>query len=154
MSIQSHTRSHPFLSELVSAAVREELAASRDVLNEKLEQRTTSLSLPGGDVPRPAFRHHLAESGYTAVATSRWGVNRPDSGDGPVWVRRCTVNGNVPADVFRRIALGDPWLALRRRVREASLAAARRAMGPSRYARLRRAALDALGRASSPTDSG
>jgi peptidoglycan/xylan/chitin deacetylase (PgdA/CDA1 family) len=143
LSIQSHTRSHPFLSELAPAEVLEELRASRLELDQRLGQQTVTLALPGGDMPRSQPQRLFREAGYRVVATSRWGVNR-DAGPGredPVLVRRCTIRGEPEPDQFRRVLAGDRWLGLRRRARETALGALRRSLGPSRYARLRRGLL-------------
>jgi peptidoglycan/xylan/chitin deacetylase (PgdA/CDA1 family) len=145
MSVQSHTRTHPFLSELGREALREELYGSRAELDDHLGQRTQALALPGGDPPRAGLRGALAEAGYTVIATSRWGVNRHWGEPGPVWVRRCTVRGTVPAADFRRILEGDRLLGWRRRLREGALGGLRTSMGPSRYARWRRRFLDLIG---------
>jgi len=147
MSLQSHTRSHPFLSELGDGALREELHASRAELDAALGQRTVSIALPGGDAPRAALRSLIAEAGYTIVATSRWGMNRNRQA-GAVggclrWVNRCTVRRDTTIDVFRATVRGDRLLAMRRSIREASLHGLRTALGPSRYARWRRGWLSA-----------
>ena len=145
MSIQSHTRSHPFLSELDEAALRAELTGSKAALDRELGQSTTELSLPGGDAPGRRLRRAFREAGYEVVAGSRWGVNR---GRGQAaadrFVRRCTVRGDVTREAAARVIAGDPWLALRRHPREAVLASVRRALGPTRYARWRRGLLDAV----------
>jgi peptidoglycan/xylan/chitin deacetylase (PgdA/CDA1 family) len=148
MSLQSHTRSHPFLSELDAAALREELHASRAELDQQLNQRTTSLAFPGGDPPRRDLRPQLHEEGYSVIATSRWGINRPRAAarkSAPVWVNRCTIRGDLSPEVFGRIAKGDRWLAARKELREGALRAVREFLGPTRYARWRRRVLSGGG---------
>jgi peptidoglycan/xylan/chitin deacetylase (PgdA/CDA1 family) len=149
MAIESHTHTHPFLSELDEAALRDELRRSRDLLDERLDQRTAMLALPGGDAPGVELRRLLAEQGYSVVATSVWGINARASGarsaDGIRWVRRCTVRGAPSEDDFRAIVLGSAWLRLKRRSRERVLAFIRSTLGPTRYARWRRGVLDAAG---------
>lgn len=146
MSIQSHTRTHPYLSELGLGRLRDELHGSREDLNEKLNQQTKALSFPGGDAPRAAWWGEIKEAGYTLVASSHWGVNRGTTRNGLPWVYRCTVAGSVPPAEFRRIAEGDPRLGRRRVIREAALRALRRSLGPSRYLRWRNTLFDALGK--------
>ncbi|MCH8966816.1 MAG: polysaccharide deacetylase family protein [Planctomycetes bacterium] len=135
MSIQSHTHTHPFLSELGAPALESELRISKMKLDDHLAQNTDGLALPGGDPPRHAFRGLVRQVGYTLVATSRWGRGPeapPNRGD-PIEVRRCTVRGE-PRDVdFRRIVTADRWLASRRRVRDGILGAIRSGLGPTRY---------------------
>lgn len=148
MSIQSHTRSHPFLSELDRRAVLDELCGSKEALDQALGQSTESVALPGGDFPPPGAGKLFREAGYTVVATSRWGANHIQ-GRGeplPLLVRRCTVRGTPGEPEFRRVLAGDRWLSVRRRAREAALGALRSSLGASRYAAWRRRFLDAAGR--------
>lgn len=147
MSIQSHTHRHPFLSELDAPALRDELRRSREILDEKLGQNTTMIAFPGGDAPRASLRHMLLAEGYEVVGTSRWGLNAPDDSGRPRYVRRCTVRGAPAPQAFRAIVTGDPWLGVKRQVRESALALVRSSLGPSRYARWRREFLDRMRRA-------
>jgi len=106
MSIQSHTHSHPFLSELSEQALRDELRRSRDMLDERLAQRTSMLALPGGDAPRRELRGIMHDEGFSVVATSRWGINRDAAGAAPLYVRRCTVRGASSDANFRAVVRG------------------------------------------------
>jgi peptidoglycan/xylan/chitin deacetylase (PgdA/CDA1 family) len=142
MSIQSHTCSHPFLSELAPEVLHHELQVSREVLNQQLNQETDMLALPGGDFPRggPLV---FQRAGYRVVATSRWGVNTPVAkGGGITFVRRCTVRSAPSPEEFHAMILGDPWLSARRRLRGFALNTIRRVLTPSRYQRWRRVLLD------------
>lgn len=143
MSVASHTHTHPFLSELDRAGVRQEMTISKALLDDKLGQSTIALALPGGDPPRGSW-DVVHEAGYRLVATSRWGGN-PSGGHRVgdlTLVRRCTIRGAPAVEVFRRILAGDRRLALARRARETVLATLRRLLGPSRYAGWRARALD------------
>lgn len=144
MSIQSHTHSHPFLSELPAHALSAELCRSKAELDEALGQDTDAIALPGGDHPRRRLRPLLAESGYAVVATSQWGTNGAVAFEqrGPRYIRRCTIRGTPDNVEFARILAGDPALAHRLQARAALLGAVRRMMGPSRYARWRAMMLD------------
>jgi peptidoglycan/xylan/chitin deacetylase (PgdA/CDA1 family) len=144
MSVQSHTKSHPHLSTLDEVALRTELAESRRVLDERLDQETLEIALPGGNAPRPGLRHLLGECGYAIVANSRWGTNehRADApGTGPRTVRRCNVPRVLDADLASRIIHGDLRLKARKYPREAALNAVRALLGAERYARWRRRVL-------------
>lgn len=140
MSIQSHSMTHPFLSELSPDQLWHELAESRRELNERLGQDTTEIALPGGDADRRVF-HLIRDAGYRVVATSRWGRNRAASHADVVRVRRCTIRGQPSRAWFTNLVNGHPLLYARQRSREVVLGGLRRALGPSRYARLRRRAL-------------
>jgi peptidoglycan/xylan/chitin deacetylase (PgdA/CDA1 family) len=141
MSVQSHTRSHPFLSELGARDLRDELVESKQMLDDALGQDTDQLALPGGDPPRRRLHGIIAETGYRVVATSRWGCNRPDTAQDPMLIRRCTISGNLGEQYFRRVLRGDRVIGLRRGLREFTLRRIRAALGPSRYAVLRRRVL-------------
>jgi len=139
MDIQSHTQSHPFMSELPAQEVRRELRESKAELDQHLVQDTDMLALPGGDWPRSSYRGLIAEAGYRVIATSQWGVNRGlQAGNDLTIVHRCTVSGVTSRSSFQKIVDGDPWLARRRRIREGGLRTLRSALGPSRYAHLRK----------------
>jgi peptidoglycan/xylan/chitin deacetylase (PgdA/CDA1 family) len=146
MSIQSHTRTHPFLSEQGPDALRSELSGSAEELGRELEVRPTTLALPGGDAPRRRFRPMIGEAGYRVVATSHWGVNAEHDNSPVRYVRRCTIRGETPLSRFHAILSGDAALGLRQGLRESVLGWTRSALGASRYARWRRSALEVLRR--------
>ena len=146
MSVQSHTRSHPFLSELGPEALRNELVESKRVLDAQLRQKTAEIAFPGGDAPRTRYRYVLAEAGYEIAVGTRWGLNsdaqlstRPDN-----FIRRCTVRGELDANWAERVIRGDAWLAFKWTAKEATLRRMRATLGASRYARWRRLVLNAL----------
>jgi peptidoglycan/xylan/chitin deacetylase (PgdA/CDA1 family) len=151
MSVQSHTKSHPHLSQLDREALHLELAESKAILDSRLGQDTVHLALPGGDAPRRGLRAVITEVGYRAVATSRWGQN-PDRADalenGP-WIKRCNVPRSLDRSLCRKILLGDRGLGLRQVSREATLNGLRAILGANRYARWRRRFLDKLAGGSS-----
>jgi len=141
ISIQSHTRTHPFLSELDAPALREELLRSKDRLDRELRQDTSELAFPGGDAPRRALRSAISEAGYSVAVGSRWGTN-PDSAPEGRFVRRCTARGALSVEEARAYVHADPLFALRMQPREMVLRSLRSAIGPSRYAAIRRRLLD------------
>lgn len=146
MDVQSHGRSHRFLSELDASELDAELRGSKDALDAGLEQDTDTLALPGGDWPRPILRSRIAAAGYRVVATSQWGLNdarRPREG-AVLAISRCSVSGRVRPTGFHRIAAGDGWLRWREQLRQGALGAVRKALGPSRYASWRRRLLDRI----------
>lgn len=145
MSIGSHSKSHPFLSELDEARLRAELLDSKNRIDQELEQATDTLALPGGDRPRRSLRPMLGAVGYRVVANSRWGVNRVTTpAGGLLWINRCTIRGEPGAEYFSRVLRGDSWLGFKRFTREYTLARLRETLGPTRYARWRRRLLDAV----------
>jgi alkylhydroperoxidase/carboxymuconolactone decarboxylase family protein YurZ len=143
MSVQSHSQSHPFLSELDAPRLRTELLESKAALDRELGQDTAEIAFPGGDAPARGLRYLIGECGYRVAVGTRWGVNThaPDPGR---FVRRCTVRGDITVEQARRFIGGDPWLSLTTNPREAALRTLWSTLGPSRYARWRRWFLDAL----------
>jgi peptidoglycan/xylan/chitin deacetylase (PgdA/CDA1 family) len=150
MAIESHTHSHPFLSELDASALRDELTRSRDLIDEHLDQHTTQLAFPGGDAPKRELRAMLSEAGYAVIGTSRWGVNTDGESGSPRYIARCTVRGETDDAAFMAIASANRWLATKKRARETVLRVARTAIGPSRYAKLRRGFLNAIRSSDTP----
>ncbi|MGQ0715391.1 MAG: polysaccharide deacetylase family protein [Gemmatimonadaceae bacterium] len=142
MSIQSHTHTHPFLSEMSEAAADRELSESRRLLDAMLSQRTTTLSLPNGDAPRGWTRRDYLARGFTHVATSRWGVNYGANGR---LLRRYTVRRDTSASGFARLISGGSSAYSPEALRLLALSRVRAAVGPTRYARARRALLSTLG---------
>lgn len=142
MSIQSHTETHPFLSELAVVDVRRELTASRHALDEALSQRTTTLALPNGDPPRGWTAAEFGAVGFRWVASSEFGPNR-----GFPWrIRRYTVRRSTTLDEFERFVRDLPSTFSSEGLRLRLLGRVRSLLGVSRYARLRRRVLRALGR--------
>lgn len=143
MSVQSHSKSHPFLSELDRDRLQDELASSRERLDRELRQETVEIAFPGGDAPRRSLRAMLPACGYRIAIGSRWGVNI-GSAESAGFVRRCTVRGDLEPEMARRFVVGDSRLAWTQHPREFVLRSLRSTLGPSRYARWRRRLLDAV----------
>jgi peptidoglycan/xylan/chitin deacetylase (PgdA/CDA1 family) len=145
MSIQSHTRSHPFLSELSAAALVSELTDSKRTLEDKLGVEVREIAFPGGDAPARRLRGLIAESGYDIAVGTRWGKNTGRSEQTvQVPLRRCTVRGHTSRAAAERVLTGDRWLGLKTNAKEVTLRRLRSSLGASRYARVRRAFLDFL----------
>lgn len=149
MSIQSHTATHPFLSELSRQDATRELAASKAAIERKLGRACTTLALPGGDAPRAWRPADYAALGYQCVATSRWGPNGlpPVSATGGMrFVRRYTVRRETPDLILQRLARAEEPAVGLEGIRQQALRAVRSTVGPSRYSRWRLRVLRMLGR--------
>ena len=140
MSIQSHTRTHPFLSTLPDAEAREECRRSREELEQHLGAGVTTLSLPNGDAPASWRAEAFGSLGYQRVATSAWGPNLAR----PAVVRRYTVRAATTLPRFRELATARAGAWDREGLRLTALHQLRAAIGPHRYARWRRRALAIL----------
>jgi peptidoglycan/xylan/chitin deacetylase (PgdA/CDA1 family) len=144
MSIQSHTHTHPFLSELTRAQALDELRTSKRLLDDALAQDTISIAFPGGDAPRGWSANDFVELGYEWIATSRWGPNSRVPRTRAI--RRYTVRRDGDASTFERMAHAASSAWSPEAVRLLTLNVVRRALGPSRYATMRRRALGVIGR--------
>lgn len=143
MSVQSHSYSHPFLSECDRGQLRSELRDSKAEIDRELGQDTTEIAFPGGDPPRLTLRGELAAAGYTVHVGTRWGINVAGRVGRP-FVQRCTVRGDVSEEDARRYVLGDRWMAAQNHPKETFLRSMRATLGPTRYARWRRRFLDTV----------
>ena len=149
MSIQSHTATHPFLSELDRGKAEWELASAKVSIEQALGRPCTTVALPGGDAPRGWHPMDYARLGYRCVATSRWGPNRrgADRLPGSVqFVLRYTVRRDTPEARLQRLALATEPVYGPEGIRYALTHTLRGMMGATRYARWRGRALRALGR--------
>lgn len=133
-SIQSHTHTHPFLSTLSPAGVREELESSKARIEDVLGVPVTSIALPNGDAPRGWDIDDFQTLGYHTVGTSVWGPNR----HGRRFVRRYTVRRATRLNSFDSLITASSSAWSGEGVRLRMLAAIRGALGVERYARWRR----------------
>ncbi len=143
MSVQSHSWSHPFLSECDADRLRRELGGSKARIDEELVQDTREIAFPGGDAPPRRLRRLIAEAGYSTPVGTRWGVNTGQPLPGR-FVRRCTVRGGLTREVALKYLSADPVLAWQQQPKEFVLRGVRATLGASRYARWRRRLLDAI----------
>jgi peptidoglycan/xylan/chitin deacetylase (PgdA/CDA1 family) len=149
MSIQSHTRSHPFLSELTSEELESELSDSKSAVEREISRPCVTLALPGGDRPRGWSPADYARLGYRHVATSLWGPNVSDdrgARDGARFIRRYTVRRDTSLRGVGRQALALRSAYDLEGLRQMATHAVRSVLGPRRYASWRRTVLSSLGR--------
>jgi len=78
MSIQSHTMTHPFLSDISRQDILWELSESKKALENKLGKTVSYLALPGGRYSL-LVKEIARQVGYEAVCTSIIGYNSLDS---------------------------------------------------------------------------
>ena len=77
MSIQSHSMTHSFLSDLSPDNLYKELNESRNIIGENLNIIADYISLPGGFCSRKVL-NTAKDAGYKAVYTSSPGLNGLD----------------------------------------------------------------------------
>lgn len=108
--IGSHTLTHPHLTQLPTAAAREEITASRRWLEDTFGLAVRHFCYPYGDW-NAAVRDLVIEAGYTTACTTEAGVNGP--GADPWSLKRFTAR--YPSRNWRtfRAWLGSWWAARR-----------------------------------------
>ena len=88
MEAGSHTLDHPYLPKLADAEAREQVAASRDALQQLLGESVTAFCYPyGGEDAR--LRGMVRAAGYTNATLTAGGLARPE--DDPFGLPRVTV---------------------------------------------------------------
>lgn len=136
-SVQSHTRSHPFLSTLNAESVRRELIESRERIEQEVGAPVTTLALPNGDWPAGKHQSAIAEAGYQLVATSRWHANSDEDGRAGV-LGRYTVRRSTTITAFMERLIEMPGIWSNEGLRLMALHNLRKLIGAERYARWRR----------------
>jgi peptidoglycan/xylan/chitin deacetylase (PgdA/CDA1 family) len=141
MSIQSHSLTHPFLSQCHPTQVSDEFARSKAVIEDKLERPVTCFALPGGDWN--SVHRAIAETcGYRAVCTSDPGVNA----DLDLWrLERFAVCRGDSINRFTSLVTLRSWTVRALLARTACLRAARRSLGITRYNAIRQRLLRLVG---------
>jgi peptidoglycan/xylan/chitin deacetylase (PgdA/CDA1 family) len=106
MSVESHSHTHRFLSELADEELRAELETSKRVLEEHLHHPIEFISCPGGRYSGRVLEFALA-AGYHGVCTSAPGLNAPSGGDASRLIRRFLVSAGTPLETFARMVRGE-----------------------------------------------
>ena len=88
MTIGSHTQRHPFLSRVGADRRWDEIAGSKQALEEVIGQSVMDFSYPNGDVPSTGAEE-LARAGYRSACTSRSAAAFP--GRSPMAIPRLIV---------------------------------------------------------------
>ena len=142
MSIQSHSRTHPFLSQCHPAQVYDEFAGSKTVLEDRLGRPVTCFALPGGDW-KPAHRAIAESCGYRAVCTSDPGVNAEVN----LWrLERFAICRGNSIGHFTSLVTLRSWTVLALLARTGCLRTARRSLGIARYNAVRQRLLHLVSR--------
>jgi len=100
MSIQSHTMTHPFLSDLPPQEIRRELRESKSILEQQLGKAIDYLALPGGRCSS-TVKSIAMEVGYRAICTSAIGYNR--AGTDLYSLKRWVIRRNTKFSTFSSI---------------------------------------------------
>ena len=133
--IGSHAKTHGFLCELSEDSIREELRASKEVLEQITGGPIDAVSIPNGAVDA-RVRRIAREVGYRFVFTSH--VQRNTRIRGPLQIARVAVRDGMTAENLVRFAAGG---FARQRLRQHVLSLPKWLLGPARYRHLRAALL-------------
>jgi len=106
MAIESHSHTHRFLDDLDAAALNDELATSRRVLEDCIASEVRYISCPGGRYNRKVLQAASA-AGYYGVCTSAPGLNPTAAGGWPKGLNRFLVSADTSLDTLAKIACGE-----------------------------------------------
>jgi len=132
MSIESHSHTHRFLSDLRDSDLRNELETSKRVLEGLLNCPVEFISCPGGRYSKRVLETAL-DAGYRGVCTSAPGLNMAVGDQVSTTFQRFLVSSDTPIEMFIKIARGDCEF-VRNQVRQHRLkTAAKRLLGNRLY---------------------
>ncbi|NLE46970.1 MAG: polysaccharide deacetylase family protein [Sandaracinaceae bacterium] len=106
--IGSHTMTHPILTSCTRAELDWELEGAKNLIQKILDEETSSLAYPNGDVSE-AVLNAVEAAGYLRAVTTRWGANQ--RGNAPYLLRRCEIDARRMRE--QTGTLSEPNLALR-----------------------------------------
>jgi len=105
MEVGSHTCSHPHLTQLDDQRLRHEVADSRKLLQDLLDDPINSFAYPYGDYDARVV-DAVREAGYRTACVTRSGWGRVD--DDPLQIRRIAVFAEDSLATFaRKLAFAD-----------------------------------------------
>jgi peptidoglycan/xylan/chitin deacetylase (PgdA/CDA1 family) len=134
MNIESHTHTHPVLTELPREKIREELRMSKEILEGKLGSKITVLCVPGG-FTNAVVSKMAQDLGYKALCTSLPGLNRID--DTGFELDRISIRGFDPMSKFEAFLCGRQSRIYRYRLRQVALAGIKGIVGRGNYERVK-----------------
>jgi len=76
MEIGSHSRTHPFLTNLSEPELEKEIRGSKELIEDRIGRPVRSFSYPHG-LHDSRCRRLVASAGYSGACTTRFGGNRP-----------------------------------------------------------------------------
>ena len=132
MNIESHTHTHPVLTDLPREKIREELKTSKEILEDKLGSKITTLCVPGGFI-NARVSQAARDLGYDAICTSLPGLNRIDRAH--FELRRISIRGFDSMSRYQAFVSGHYGRIYVYRLRQTALAGIRKAMGWRNYER-------------------
>lgn len=110
--IGSHSHTHPILTACSEGALRDELSVSKRILEERLGQCVTSISIPAGRINDRVLAA-CGEAGYRCVYTSRAGEHKAAIGNSPEVIGRFIVTRWTSEQKLASYLRGDRSTLLR-----------------------------------------
>jgi len=133
MAIESHTLTHPFLTQLGKDELMRELVESKVVLEEKINGAVRFIAIPGG-IYNNRVMAMVKEAGYTGAVTSDLGINQ--DGSDLYRLKRIGIHQGTSLSDFANLLNGRGLLV--RRSRQVVLTTLRRTLGLRTYERLKK----------------
>jgi len=106
MSIESHSHTHRFLSDLDEPEIHAELRDSRRILEDQLHKEVRFLSCPGGRYS-PKVLECARAAGYHGVCTSAPGLSEAGSWTPARKLDRFLISATTGLETFAKIVAGD-----------------------------------------------
>ncbi len=130
MSIQSHTKTHPFLKQLSDEQVACELQDSKLAIEQHLSTQVRFVSLPNGSYGEN-YKKLAIEAGYTGGCSSHIGYNTAAT-DGFL-MQRILVSSHYTIREFRQIVLNEGFFVLLLEFKQMVRSFVRSLMGENLY---------------------
>jgi peptidoglycan/xylan/chitin deacetylase (PgdA/CDA1 family) len=135
ISFQSHSHTHPRFDLLTDEEIREEMRRSKAVLEDALGEQVEGFAIPGGAGNLASIAGIAHDVGYSYVATSEWGYNRPKPA--PYRLERISVMTNQDITTFGRFLIEDELLVRRLQLMKFGITTIKNIIGQSAYEMLK-----------------
>lgn len=131
MSIQSHGKTHSYLSDINEKQLEEELIDSKSRIEEITKNSVHTIALPGGRGLKQVSALYT-KLGYRYIATSALGKNKSKK---PVY--RITVTSKTSLTVLANMLSGTGFLYYKAIIIQQGLTLAKKLLGNSNYEKIR-----------------
>ncbi len=129
MDIQSHTCSHPIMTELSNNRLIEELSRSKMIIEDQLGDEVTAISIPQGFENDRIIRN-AHEQGYRYIFTSRPGLFDPKRA-GPI--SRLSIFNRTSKTNFKRLIHHNRCAILKQQASKELLSVPKKILGNRNY---------------------
>ena len=130
MPVDSHGKTHKYLSDLDDDEMRLELEVSKQTLEEILDKNINTVALPGGRGDHRT-RELAKQLGYKKLCTSVLGYN--DKGSDPFKLKRIAVTRQMSLDAFASLVSADGNVMRKLKMRQFILTSMKTLLGNRLY---------------------